>query len=145
MNRPFTRNALVVIGVWTLSSVLAWLIKALSIVVNNRLTFTGDVGIVMMWLWLGFPDVLVAALAAIALVWVMETRKPLAWVGALAALFLYGGSLNAWRIITHGWRTPPRTPDYIGVLAQAIIPALACLVVGACWTRRSGAPKLAAT
>lgn len=33
------------------------------------MTFTGDAGTVMMWLWEGFSDDLVAVLAAITLVW----------------------------------------------------------------------------
>ena len=88
------------------------------------------------------PDDLVAALAAISLVWVIETRKPSASVGGLAALYLYSGGLNAWRILRR-WHEL-RTSDYIGILAQAIIPALACLVVGVWWTRRSDAPKIVA-
>jgi hypothetical protein len=130
MNKQTTRNMLVVLGLWTFSRVVAWVLNALLIVVNNRLTFTGDVGIVTMWLWEGIPNDVVAALAAITLVWVLETRKLLAWVGTLTALYLYGAGLNAWRLLTHAWRTPPRTADYIGILTQAIIPALTCLAVG---------------
>ena len=37
--------------------------------------------------------------------------------------------MHALRILTHGWHVPPRTPDYIGILMPATIPALACLVV----------------
>lgn len=96
----------------------------------------------LMWLWLGLPFDLFAALAAIALVWVAETRKPLAWIGGLAALYLYGEGLHAWRSLTHGWHVPPRTPDYIGILLQAIIPALACLIVGVWRTRRSAAHEV---
>jgi hypothetical protein len=106
MNIRTARNVLVVLGLWTFSRVIAGVVKALVVVVNNRMTFAGDVGTVTMWLWLGFPDTLVAGVAAIALVWVIKTKKPLAWVGALSTLYLYGGSLNAWRQITHGWRTP---------------------------------------
>jgi hypothetical protein len=145
MSKPTARNALVVIGMWTLSRIIASLLTALIVVIHNRITFTGDVGNVMMWLWEGFPDDLVAVLAAITLVWVIETRKPAAWVGGLATLYLYGGSLQAWRILRHGWHVPPRTSDNIGILMQAIIPALACLVVGVWWTRRSAAPKVVAT
>ena len=141
MSRPTARNALVVIGIWAFSRVIAFLLEALIAVTHNRMTFTGDAGTVMMWLWEGLPDGLVAALAVMALVWVIETRKPLAWVGALASLYLYGGGLHAWRILTHGWHVSPRMPDYIGILMQAIIPPLACLVVGVWWTRRSAALK----
>ncbi len=144
MSKPTARDALVVVGMWTFSRIIASLLKALIVVIHNRMTFTGDVGTVMMWLWEGLADDIVAALAAVALLWVIETRKPAAWVGGLATLYLYSGGLNAWRILKHGWHVPPRTPDYIGILIQAIIPALACLIVGVWWTRRSAAPKVVA-
>jgi hypothetical protein len=131
--------------VWTFSRVISGVIKVFVAVVNpHGMTFTGDAGTVTMWLWLGFPDVLAAAVAAIALVSVMETKKPLALVGILATVTLYGESLNAWRLLTHGWRIPPRTPDYVGIVGRAIVPALVCFAVGVWWTRRSAGPKLAA-
>jgi hypothetical protein len=145
MSKPTARDALVVVGMWTFSRIIASLLRALIVVINNRMTFTGDIGTVKMWLWEGLADDIVAALAAVALVWVIETRKPAAWVGGLATLYLYSGGLNAWRILNHGWHVPPRTPDYIGILIQAIIPTLACLIVGIWWTRRSTAPKVVAT
>jgi hypothetical protein len=137
VSKQTARNALVVLGIWTLSRVLAWVIEALLIPVSNRLTFVGDLGTLTMWLWQGFPDALVAALAAIALVTVIETRKPTASVSGLSLLYLYRGSLHSWRLLTHGWRVSPRTADYIGIITQAIIPMLACLAVGLWWTRRS--------
>ncbi|MGA9157978.1 MAG: hypothetical protein WB249_14410 [Candidatus Sulfotelmatobacter sp.] len=146
MSKLTVRNALVIIGMWTLARVTAWLLNALIIVIQSRgMTFTGDVGAVMMWLWEGLPDDIVAALAAITLVWVIETRKLTASVGGLTALYLYSGGLNAWRILRHGWHEPPRTSDYIGILTQAIIPALVCLIVGVWWTRRSAATTIVAT
>ena len=146
MNKPTARNALVVIGMWTIAKVVAWLLNALIIEIHSRgMTFTGDVGNVMMWLGEGLPHDIVAALAAITLVWVIEARKPTASVGGLAALYLYSGGLNAWRILRHGWHEPPRTSDYIGILTQAIIPVLACLLVGVWWTRRSATPTVVAT
>jgi hypothetical protein len=146
MNKQTANNLLVALGLWTFSRVVAGVIKVFVAVVNpHGMTFTGDAGTVTMWLWLRFPDVLAAAVAAIALVSVMETKKPLAWVGILATLILYGESLNASRILAHGWRMPPRTPDYVGIVGSAIVPALVCFAVGVWWTRRSGRPKLAAT
>jgi hypothetical protein len=121
------------------------LFRVLFIPLSNRLIFTGDAGNVAYWLWGGFPDALVAAVASIVLVWVTETKKPLVWVGVLAALFLYSGSLNAWKWIRHGWVTSPSRADYVGILAQAILPVLVCLVVGVWWTRRSAASRLAAS
>jgi hypothetical protein len=136
MNKLTARNALLVIGAWSFSAMLAWLVRLLLIPLNNRLTFRGDAGTVTMWVWLGLPDMLTAALAAATLVSVIETRKPLSWVGGLAALYLYAGSLNAWRQLAHGWQVLPRTPDYMGIAIQAIMPTLVCLVVGIWWARR---------
>lgn len=145
MSKQTARNALVVIGVWTFSRVVASLLEALVAVIHGQMSFTGEAGTVMIWLWVGLPDDLVAILAAITLLWVIETRKPLTWLGGLAALYLYGGDLQTWRILRHGWLVPPRTPDYIGILLKAIIPALICFIVGACWARRSAALRAVAT
>lgn len=144
MTRPTTRNVLLVIGVWEASSLVAMLFRVLFIPLSNRLIFTGNAGNVAMWLWEGVPDTLVAAVASIVVVWVTETKRPLVWVAVLAALLLYRGSLNALKWIRHGWETSPSPADYVGILAEAIIPVLVCLVVGVWWTRRSAASRLAA-
>jgi hypothetical protein len=145
MSKLTARNALVVIGLWAFSRMLAFWVVVLLTVVHIRMTFTGDVGMVMMWVWEGFPYDLFAALAAITLVEVIETERPLAWVGVLAASYLYGEGMHAWRTLTHGWHEPPRTSDYIGILTQAIIPTLACFIAGTWWTGRSAAPKAVIT
>jgi hypothetical protein len=67
MTRLPTRNALLVIGVWEASNLLAILIRVLLIPLSNRLIFTGNAGNVAMWLWEGFPDALVAAVASIVI------------------------------------------------------------------------------
>jgi hypothetical protein len=136
MNKQAVRNVLVVFGIWSLSRMIAWGVRALFIPVSNHLIYTGDTGIVMMWLWEAFPDALVAGLAAVTLVWVTETTKSLSWLGGLVLLCLYGGAVHAARLLTRGWHTPPRTPDYVGILPQAIIPALTCLIVGVWRLRR---------
>lgn len=145
MSKLTARNALVVIGLWTFSRTMAFLLIVLIAVMHIRMTFTGDAGMVMMRLWEGLPYDLFAALAAITLLGVIETKNPLAWVGVLAALYLYGEGMHAWRTLTHGWRESPRTSDYIGILTQAIIPTLACFIAGTWWTRRSAAPKVVVT
>ena len=145
MSKLTVRNALVVTGLWTFSRMLAFWLLVLIAVMHIRMTFTGDVGMAMMWLLEGLPYDLFAALAAIMLVGVIESEKPLAWVGVLAALCLYSEGMHAWRTLTHGWHEPPRTSDYIGILTQAIIPTLACFIAGTWWTRRSAGPKAAIT
>jgi len=136
MSKLTARNALVVIGLCALSRMLAYWVAVLIAVMHFWMTFTGDVGVMMMWVWQRLPYDLFAALAAITLIEVIETEKPLPWVGVLAASYLYGEGMHAWRALTHGWLEPPRTSDYIGSLTQAIIPTLACLFVGIWWTRR---------
>lgn len=145
MSKRTARNALVVLGIWTFSRLIASLLKALIAVAHIQITFAGDSGILMMWLWIGLPDDLVAALAALILAWVIEGTNPVAWIGGLAALYLYGGGLHAWWTLTHGWHGTPGRPDYIGILTQAIIPAVVCLMVGVWWTRRSAMLKAIAT
>lgn len=145
MSKLTARNVLVVIGLWDFSRMLAFWLVVLIGAMHLRMTFTGDVGLTMMWLWEGLPYDLFAILAAIALVWVTETKRPLAWMGLLAALYLYSEGIHAWRTLTHGWHEPPRTSDYIGILAQAIIPTLACLIAGAWWVKRPAAPDVAVT
>jgi hypothetical protein len=125
--------------------VVARLLSALIVVIHNRMTFAGDTGIVMMWLWEGLPDYVVAALAAMALLWVIDTMKPTACVVGLAALYLYGGGLHAWQILRRGWHAPPSTADYIGILLRTVIPALTCLIVGIWWMKRSGGSRAVAT
>lgn len=148
MSKPTARNALAVIGLWTLSRTMAFLLLVVIGALHIRMTFTGEVGMALMWLWEGLPFDLFAALAAITVVWLIETGQPLVWVGVLAALYLYGEGMQAWRTLTRAWHTwhqPPRTADYIGILTQALIPALMCLIAGIWWTRRCAAPKVAAT
>ena len=50
MSKPTARDALVVVEMWTFSRIIASLLKALIVVIHNRMTFTGDLGTVMMWL-----------------------------------------------------------------------------------------------
>jgi len=141
MNRATSKNVVLVIGVWTISRITAFAIRVLFNPINNGRLWTGDAGTAAMWIWLALPEVLVSAAGPIASLWVLETRKPLPWVGGLAALYLYDGSLHAWQLLTHGWRFRPGTSDYVGILTGAVVPALACLVVGVWWTRRSVARK----
>ncbi len=144
-NLLIARNALLVIGIWEASSLIATLFRVLFIPISNRLIFTGDVGIVASWLWNGLPDALVAAVAGVAFVWVIETKKPLRWLCVLAALFLYSGSLRAWKWIRHGWTTSPTPADHLGIWAQAFIPMLLCVAVGVWWIRSCPVSRLAAS
>ena len=71
------------------------LITLVLIPLNNRLTFRGDAGVVIMWVWSGLPETVTAVGATLVVLWMIETKRPYAWVGALAALYLYDGIIDA--------------------------------------------------
>src|SRR5438105_12870639 len=98
MNKQIARNALVVVGAWALSATIAMLIALVLIPLNNRLTFRGDTGVVIMWVWSGLPKVVTAVGATLAVLWLIDnTKRPYAWVCALAALYLYAALTDAVR------------------------------------------------
>lgn len=134
MNKGTARSVLVTLGTWSVSGMLAWLLSFLIPV--DGITFRGDLGNVLLWVWLGFPHLLAAVIAALTLIWVTETRKPLSWVFGLAALFVYSESMHAWRQLRRGWHEPARVSDYIGIAIAAMIPALTCLAIGIWWRKR---------
>lgn len=128
------RNILLALGTWSVAGILAWLFSFL--IPIRGIIFRGDVGIVLMWVWLGIPHLLAAMIAAYTLVWVTDTRRPLSWLLGLAALFLYSEGMHAWRQLRRPWHEPRSVPDYVGIAIAAIIPALACLVIGIWWQKR---------
>jgi hypothetical protein len=134
MNKQNARNALVIVGAWSLSGILAWVITILLIPINNRLMFSGESGIVIMWLWSALPEALTAAAAVTAIV-LIETRRPWPWIGGLIALYLYSGVMTAFRTRS-GFLSSPTTPDYVGMTLEGILPALACGIAGIWIARR---------
>ena len=135
MNKQIARNALVVVGAWALSATVAMLITLVLIPLNNRLTFRGDTGVVIMWVWSGLPEVVTAVGATLAVLWLIDnTKRPYAWVGALAALYLYGGLTDAVRT-RGGFQSAPTALDNVGIVINALLPAFAC-AVAAVWYRR---------
>lgn len=136
MDKSAARNALVVLGAWSVSSLLGQLIDIALIPLTSGRTYQGDTGTITMWVVLGIHQVFAAAIASTVLLWLVDAEKPWAWIVGLAAMLSYSGALDAWRRLNHGWRIGPRTPDYIGIGADAILPVLACLIVGLWWAGR---------
>ena len=134
MNRRLAQNCLLVLGAGSVAEIFALLFSV--VIPFGALTFRGDFGIVLLWVWLGVPQLLAAIVAATMLLWVTDTRRPLSWLSGLAALFFYSESMHAWGQFRRGWHEPPRTPDYIGIAIATVIPALACLAIGIWWSKR---------
>ena len=134
MNKATARSVLLVFGIWSVAGVMAWLLSLLIPV--SGISFRGDVGIVLLWVWLGIPHLLAAIVAAYTLVWVTDTRRPLSWLLGLAALFLYSEGMRVWRQTRQPWHHPSSVPDHIGIAIATIIPAVACLVIGISWKKR---------
>lgn len=133
MNKAKARNILLVLGTWSASGILALLFAFL--IPISVVTFRGDFGAVLLWVWFGVPHLLAAIVAANTLVWVTDTRKPLSWLFGLSALFFYSESMQAWRQLRR-MPEPRSVPDYIGIAIAAIIPAFTCLAIGIWWKKR---------
>ena len=124
-----------VIGAWALSATVAMLITLALIPLNNRLTFRGDAGVVIMWVWSGLPEAVTAVGATLAVLWLIDTKKPYAWVGALAALYLYSGIIDAVRT-RGGFQSAPTAVDNVGILINGLLPAFACAIAAVWYQRR---------
>jgi hypothetical protein len=135
MNKQTARNALVIVGAWSLSGISAWLITLLLIPISNRLVFSGDSGVVIVWMWSALPEALTAAAAAVTAISLIETRRPWPWTGGLIALYLYSGVMTSFRTRS-GFLSSPTTPDYIGMTLEGILPALACGIASIWIARR---------
>jgi hypothetical protein len=136
MKKQTARNVLLIVGAWSISAIVAMLITLLLIPLNNRLTFSGDSGAVIMWAWSGLPEAATAVVATLAVLWLIETRRPLPWVAVLAALYIYS-VIDAFRTRS-GFQSPPSTVDNVGVIIEALLPAFAC-GIAAVWYHRGRA------
>jgi hypothetical protein len=140
MKKPMARNVLLTVGTWSVAQLLVLLFSFL--LPFSGFTFRGDIGTVLLWVWLGIPHLLAAIIAANTLVWVTDTQRPLSWLLGLSVLFLYSETMHAWRQLRRPWHEPRAFPDYIGIAIATIIPALACLVIGIWWKKRLAAKHL---
>ena len=128
------RNVLLVLGAWLIAGLTAFILSFLIPV--RSISFDGDIGAALLWVWFGIPRLLAAIVAAYTLLWVTETRRPFSWLLGLAALILYANGMNARKQLAVLRHVPPTVIDYLGVAIVAILPALACLLVGVWWRSR---------
>jgi hypothetical protein len=139
MNKQPARNALLIAGAWSISGIAGTLITVALIPLNNRMTFSGDSGAMIMWIWSGLPEAVSAVGATVAVLWLLETKRPYAWAAALVALYVYGGIIGVVRMRA-GFRSAPNAIDSAGIVVRQLLPAFAS-AVGAVWYQRRGAVK----
>lgn len=135
MTKQAARNVLLAIGAWALSSTVAMLITLALIPLDNRLTFRGDSGVVIMWVWSGLPEAVTAGGATLAVLWLIDTKRPYVWAGALGALYLWSGIVDALRT-RGGFQSTPTAVDTVGILIGGLLPALACAGAALWYQRR---------
>jgi hypothetical protein len=136
MTKQTGRNALATVGAWWVSRALAMFISLVLTPLSNRLVFQGDSGTVFMWVWFGLPEAIASVVATISILWLIETKKPYRWVGALAVLHLYTGVMEAMGLLD-GFQSTPQTADYVGIAVKGLLSFAGC-VVAAVWYHRRG-------
>lgn len=90
-------------------------------------------GTVIMRVWSGAPEAVTTVAATVAVLWLVETKRPYAWVGALAAMYAYSGLRNAMRT-RGGFQST--TVDHVGIVIKWLLPAFACAIAAMWYHRR---------
>jgi len=81
-------------------------------------------GTVVMPLVEHFPMALVAAAVGVAVIWLVESERPLVWTVFPALLYLLSGLLG------YHWARPPMLLDRIQQTVGAVFPAFTCILGG---------------
>jgi hypothetical protein len=124
MTKRTARNALIVVGAWSLSGMFVPLLSIALNPITRRLIFHDDAGIVLMWSWEGIPAVAMAVAATVVVVRLLETAHPWRWIMGLATLYVYRGVLIA--VNTLRQLRVRSTADIAGITIEALMPAVAC-------------------
>jgi hypothetical protein len=104
---------------------------------TQGLTYAGHFnGYIVMPLVVNFPFALMAFAAGAAIVWLVESNSPAAWVVFAAVLYGLFGFLN------YHWSRPPLLWERVEQTVGALFPALACLLGAMVTGRRSDRPKI---
>jgi len=128
-------NLLISCGAYYLSR---WAVFPLSFVfskVTNGIMYRGDfAGYVVMPLVEKAPVALVAAIAGVSIVWLVESDQPIVWPIIPALLYAVLGLLG------RHWMRPPLLLDRLDQVIGAFFPAITCIVGGILASRRRATP-----
>ena len=81
-------------------------------------------GVVVMPLVEHFPVALVAAAVGAAVIWLVESERPLVWTVFPAPLYLFSGFFG------YHWARPPMLLDRVQQTVGAVFPAFPCILGG---------------
>ena len=123
--KVITRNLLLGAGALYLSMWLAIPLQLGFYRLTAGLIYRGQFnGAVVMPLVERFPDALVAAVAGAAVIFLVESERPLVWTVFPALLYMLSGFLG------YHWARPPMLLDRIQQTVGAVFPAFACILGG---------------
>ena len=92
---------------------------------TEHIVYRGDFnGYVVMPLVAHLPQAFVAVVAAVMVVWLVESKRPMAWVSLPTAFYVFLG------FYAHHWSRPPLPLDRLSETIGALFPALTCVCGG---------------
>lgn len=124
MKMKIIRNLLVVLGIYWLSMWVVVPIAAIYLKITTGVTYSGDLGMLLMGIVSAIPTALVALGAGVLAVYALEDRSRKYWLALLALLY---GILGFWG---HHWVQPPRIIDRVWQLVQSVVPVIVCFLAG---------------
>jgi hypothetical protein len=133
------RNLLVGAGAYYLSW---WVANPLAIGFEKLthgigITYYGDfAGGILMPIVIALPYALVAAVVGAAVVWIVESDRPIGWT--LFPTFLY--ALGVFH--RSHWARPPSPLERAGDIIRVLLPAVACIVGGIVVAQRRAASHI---
>lgn len=124
MKMTIIRNLLIVLGIYWLSMWVVVPIAAIYLKITTGITYSGDLGMLLMGIISAIPTALVALGAGILSVYTLEGRSRKYWLAVLALLYGILGFLG------HHWVQTPRMIDRVWQLVQSIVPVIVCFLAG---------------
>jgi hypothetical protein len=130
--RKKAADLIILLTTWLLAEAIAIALSMARNGITDR--FGCRAGSVTFHLWLAIPMAAAAALAAAAIVYLFRAEPSAFWIGALSLLFLSVSASNAALLLSDAGSG---SHDRSGLLVEAAIPALVCVLAGVVVSRRA--------
>ena len=129
------RNLLIVLGIYWLSMWVVGPIATIYLKITTGMTYSGDLGMLLMGIISSIPVALVALGAGILLACVLEDVSRKYYLGVLALLYAVLGFLG------HHWVQEPLLFDRLFQAVRAVLPAIVCFLGGSIVMNLSSAKR----